>query len=255
MKLNLLNSELYKSLDKKYNYSSKISNLIIIILLTVNFTLLAINGLNNASDPQGWDTAAYLGEANFIKHHGGLINFLNLCFTGKWEQANQHPLYILFLTPFASINISFFIIAKIISAVIGFGMLLTLYIICKKAYGNIVASFAVFAIILNAEFIEWTTWVACESLLILVSFLCIFFIMKGFKNNKYWIYAGIFAGLSYLTKGTSLLLLPGFVISAIIIYRLKILKNKFFWSFFIFFTLTASPLLIRNTVLYQVSFL
>jgi 4-amino-4-deoxy-L-arabinose transferase-like glycosyltransferase len=238
-------------LNDKYYSSKDIIVYSLFVLLVFNFVLAAIGGINNASDPQGYDTTAYLGEANSIRYHGGVFTFINQAVTGVWDQANQHPLYILFLTPFASFDISFFITAKIISAVIGLILIILLFSIGKKMYGNLVASVAVFALIINAVFIEWSTLVACESLLMLTSTLCIYFVMEGFKDNKYWIYAGIFAGLAYLTKGSGLFLLPGFALAVLIIYRMKAFKNKFFWLFFILFLFTSSPLIIRNIVVYQ----
>ena len=241
----------YQSLEDKYNSKSKIFNLLIIILLCLNFVLLGIDGINTNLDPEGWDTTAYLGEANLIKNQGGVAFFFNLCITGKYKQANQHPFYILLLTPFASTDISFFINAKIISAIIGLIFLLVLFVITKKMFGDLVASVTVFGLVLNIIFLEWTTLVACESLLMLFSFLCMYFVITGFNDNKYWAYAGVFAGLAYLTKGTSLILLPGFGLATLIIYKLKIFKNKFFWSFFIFFAIVSSPLFIRNIIVYQ----
>jgi 4-amino-4-deoxy-L-arabinose transferase-like glycosyltransferase len=77
-----------------------------------------------------------------------------------------------------------------------------------------------------------------------------YFIHKGFFDNRYWIIAGIFTGLAYLTKGTALFLIPGFVFSSFVVYRLTVLKNRHFWFFFLMFLLVASPLLIRNVRVY-----
>ncbi len=241
----------FYSLQERYSLQNKTLGLLIVILLCLNFLLLGIDGINMASNPEAWDTTAYLGEANFIKNQGGVSNFFSLCITGNYKQANQHPLYILLLTPFASTDISFFINAKIISTIIGVVFLLLFYSLAKKMFGDLIASISVFALILNLLFVEWTTLVACESLLILFSFLCMYFVIEGFNNNKYWIHAGVFAGLAYLTKGTSIFLLPGFGLSALVVYKFKILKNKYFWSFFFLFMLIASPLLIRNVIVYQ----
>ncbi len=241
----------FKSLQEKYIAPNKTLNILIIILLYSNFLLLGIDGINTARDPEAWDTTAYLGEANFVHNYGGVPGFLNLCLTGRYTQANQHPLYILLLTPFASTNISFFIVAKIISFLIGLIFLVVLYFIAKKMFGNLVGFVAVFGLVLNILFIKWTTLVACESLLILFSLICMYCIIEGFNNNKYWAYAGIFAGLAYLTKGTSLILLPGFGLAAIVIYKFGILKNKYFWSFFLLFIFISSPLLIRNIIVYK----
>ncbi len=252
MKLKEIKIQFLKLFDKAYSSANYKYSLLITALLLINFILLGVDSLNWANDPEDYvDQTAYLGEANFIDNHGGIMNFLNLCFTGKYKQANQHPLYILFITPFASRDISFLINAKILSFVIGIFLLLSLFIIARKMYGDLIASIAVFAIMLNHLFLEYTSLAGCESLLMLLTLLCIYFLMEGFKNNKYWAYAGVIAGLVYLTKGTGLLLIPGFLLSSIYIYKLKIFKNKYFWSFFIFFVLVSSPLLVRNILVYQ----
>ncbi len=250
-KMPALTTQHTNSLQNRYDSSNKVVNLLVVIFLLVNFILLGISGINNATNPESWDTTAYLGEANFIKNNGGWSNFLNLCFSGDYKQANQHPLYILLLVPIASTNISFFITAKLVSFLIGLIFLLIVYFVVKKMAGNITAAIVVSALLLNVIFIQWTTEVACESLLMLFSFLTLFFVHLGFEKNKNWVFAGFFAGLAYLTKGTSLILLPGFLISALIIYRTKIFKNKYFWSFFLLFFITASPLLIRNVIVYK----
>jgi hypothetical protein len=224
---------------------------ILVILLFFNFLLLGIKYLDTSTDPQAYDTTAYLGEANIIKNNGGVFNFLDLCLTGKYKQANQHPLYILLLTPFASTNISFFVEAKIISYAVGFILLVCLYFVARKMFGDLTAAVAVTGLILNTVFMEWTTMVASESLLILFSFLCMYFVIEGFKKNGYWILAGVSAGLAYLAKGSGLFLIPGFFAGALAVYKLKVFRNKYFYLFPLAFIITASPLFIRNIVLYH----
>lgn len=238
-------------LDEKYDSKSTIFSIVLMFLLSINFLLFGIDRINRNTNPEAFDTVAFLGEANIIKDNGGIKNFLNLCITGKYKQANQHPLYILVLSPFASRDISFFVNAKIISFVIGLILILLLFIIARKNYGDLCASVAVLGLLFNHQFLLWTSIVACESLIMLFSLLCMFLVLKGFENAKCWSYAGIFAGLAYLTKGTGLFLIPGFALSALTAYGLKVFKNKYVWSFFILFTLVASPLIIRNIVLYH----
>ena len=240
-----------EAFQAKYNSQNRTYTIFLVILLFSNFFLLSIQHVNELTDPAFYDTTGYLGGANFIKHHGGVLNFFNLSVTGKFLQANQHPLYILFLTPFASTDISFFITAKIISVIFGFIVLVLLFLIGKRMYGDLIASFALFGLVLNGIFLEWTSMVASESLLMIFCLLCFYFVYEGFKNNRNWIYAGVFAGLAYLTKGTGILLLPGFLLSSFLIYRWEVLRNKFFWLFFLFFILAASPLLIRNIVVFE----
>ena len=240
-----------KLMSKK---DSNINFKIIWLIVTLSFLTYLFSGivyLNLNSDPQKYDTTCYLGEANVLKNNGGIVHFLNLCITGKYKQANAHPLYIVLLTPFASTNISFFINAKLISFIIGLVLIGFLFVISKKKYGDLIATISIIGLILNELFLEWTTMVAPESTLMLFSTICIYFIVEGFKKNNYWIYAGVFGGLAYLTKGYGMFLIPGFILSSLVIYRSAILKNRFFYLFFISFLLTVSPLFIRNIVLYQ----
>jgi hypothetical protein len=237
--------------SKQNNANNCKSIFVLLFLLFCTYLLLGITNLNKASDPQAFDTTAYLGEANIINNNGGILNFLNLCVSGKYKQANQHPLFILLLSPFASTNISFFITAKLISFFVGFLLICCTFIICKKMFGDLVAIISVMGLILNEVFLEWTTMVAAESLLMLFGLLSIYFIIEGFRKNHFWIYAGVCAGLAYLAKGTGIFLIPGFFISAVIVNKFNILKNKFFYLFFISFVIVASPLFIRNVIVYQ----
>ncbi|MCK4827678.1 glycosyltransferase family 39 protein, partial [bacterium] len=220
-------------------------------LLLCNFILLGTHKTNTIRNPDVSDTSAYLGEANSIKVNGGISKFINLCINGNYKQANQHPLYILLISTFASRDISFFVNAKILSLIIGLILLLCTFFVANKMFGQLVASVSVFALILNSQFLLWTSRVACESLLMIFTLFCMYFVIKGFDDNKYWFYAGAFAGLAYLTKITGLFLIPAFGLSTLIVYRLKVFSNKYFWSFFIIFLIVASPLIIRNVKVYR----
>ncbi|GFP24025.1 hypothetical protein HKBW3S09_01491, partial [Candidatus Hakubella thermalkaliphila] len=54
------------------------------------------------------DTTAYLRESLYFKENGGLPNALSLLLSGRYRQANQHPLYLLLLSLVASRDISFY---------------------------------------------------------------------------------------------------------------------------------------------------
>jgi len=244
-------TSLWQALDNKYDSKRIIFSLVLILLLCTNYLLFGMTKITQNRNPEAYDTVAYLGEANLIKNNGGIKNFLNLCITGKYRQDNQNPLYILLLSPFASRDISFYINAKITSFLIGLILLVFLFIIARNKWGDLCASLAVLGLLFNAKFLIWASMVGCETLLMLMTLLCMHFVLRGFENPKYWSVAGIFAGLAYLAKGTGLFLIPSFAVSALIAHRLKAFRNKHVWSFFILFTLTASPLFVRNIVLYK----
>ncbi len=240
-----------KYIGKKYEIGNTKVTAAALFLLLISFIFLAVYSLGQSTHPAYYDTTAYLSEATFIDNHGGLLNFLKLCITGEYKQANQHPLFILVLTPFASHEISFLITAKLITAFIGFITLIVLYIITRKMFGVITALITLFAMSMNYVFVKWMGIVGVEMLLVLVSTICTYFVIAGFKNNKLWIYGGIFAGLAYLSKAPGLFFIPGFVLAGFVVYKFSILKNKYFWYFFLAFVVVSSPLLVRNMVVYN----
>lgn len=230
------------------------SNFLFILLaslILLHFTFLGFHHLNLNTNPEEYDTTAYLGESNLIRINGGIFNFVSLCLNGKYLQANQHPLYILLLSTFATRDVSFYVYAKITSFILGLLLLLVMLFLIAGRSGRWPALIASLGMALNSVFLKWSTLVACESLLILFCFLSIYMIIEGYDDNRKWIWAGIFTGLVFMTKGTGLFLIPGFIISTFAIYRLRIFRNKYFWLFFISFALVASPLLIRNTIVYN----
>ncbi|MFQ5902164.1 MAG: ArnT family glycosyltransferase [Candidatus Binatia bacterium] len=246
----LSRSSFVEALRRQYHFRNPLITLALVALLCSNFILLGIDKVNEHTNPEAYDTTAYLGEANFINTNGGVRNFINLSFAGKYKQANQHPLYIVMLSTFASRDIAFFVHAKLASAIIGLVLLLSLFLLTRRLYGGLCASLAAFGLMLNPVFLKWTTLVACESLLMVFSLLCMYWIVRGFECNKAWAYAGIAGGLAYLTKGTGLFLVPGFALSCVWVYKTKVLRNKYFWSFFALFIVAGSPLLIRNVIVY-----
>lgn len=240
-----------KGIEKRYDTNKPLLSIILAVLLLLNFTLLGIGYINDNTNPEDFDTTAFLGDANLIKNNGGIKNFLKLCINGTYKQANQHPMYTLLLSTFATRDISFFVNAKIASLAVGFFLLLFMFILISHIYGDLCASIAVLGMIFNVTFLRWSTLVACESLLMLFSFLCIFFILQGFEDNKNWIWAGTFAGLSFMTKGTGLFLIPGFFIVILLIYKFSIFKNKYFYAFIAMFIIVSSPLILRNVIVYK----
>jgi hypothetical protein len=245
------NNRSVKSIENKCNTNKPWISILLAVLLLLNFIILGIGNVNDNTNPEDFDTTAYLGDSNLIKINGGIKNFLKLCVNGTYRQANQHPMYTLLLSSFATRDISFFVNAKIASLVVGFLLLTIMFVLISHDYGDICASIAALGMLFNTTFLKWTTAVACESLLMLFSFLSIFFILKGFEYNKNWILAGTFAGLSFMTKGTALFLIPGFFLVNLFIYKLDFLKNKYFYAFIAMFILVSSPLILRNVIVYK----
>src|SRR5262249_1933531 len=159
-------------------------------------------------------------------------NFLPLCLQGQYKIVVQHPLYPLVLSTFASRDLSFFPRAKILSLGTGLLVVIITFLITKDLFGMIIASLASVLLIFNLMFLTASSHVACETLLILFMLLSWYFMVKGVENHRYWVGAGLTAGLAYLTKGTGLFAVPIFIVSNVLIFRLTAARNKWFWLFF-----------------------
>jgi hypothetical protein len=228
-----------------------LSRTVFFILAVLTFSLIGFIAVGARADPGTIDTEAYLKESLYFKENGGLLNALSLLLSGRYRQANQHPLYLLLLSLVASRDISFYPRAKLLTLAIGVVTFIFTFATARKLFGERVGMLSAILLLFNQLFMSYTTIVAAESLLALFFLLSWLFMAKGFENNKYFIYAGIFSGLAYLTKGTGLLLVASFALSSLLVYKLKALKNKYFWSYFLFFFLSSFPLIVRNIVVYK----
>lgn len=212
--------------------------------------MVGLDRVNEATDPSYEDTPAFLQVALFIKESGGAANFLHLCLTGAYTTDNQHPLYPLLLSTFASRDIVFFDEARILSLVIGVCAIIALFYVAKDLYGEHVAFLATGGMALNDTMLQISSHVQCEAALVLFMLLSLYFMMKGLEAEGYWILAGLFGGLSYMTKGTGLLLVSVFVIATFMIVGPKVLRSRHFWAFVVVFFLISSPLIVRNMLVY-----
>lgn len=231
--------------------SDRLHTIVFVVLLSVTFLLIGIYKMNLEVDPSFDDTGSYLEGALFIKEHGGALNFIKLCVTGEYKIALQHPLYLLFLSPFASRDLSFFPEAKLATLMVGWIVVLISFFVIRDLFGDTAARIGSIFMVFNAAYMERSTHVDCETLLMIFFLSAWYFMIRGLSDNRYWIWAGVSAGLAYMTKGPEILLIPVFFLSGLLVFRSQILKNKYFWYYFLGFLAMASPLLIRNIVVYH----
>lgn len=226
-------------------------NFFLLLLMCLTFLIVGLDRVNKALNP-GWeDTTSYLGKALFIKENGGILNFVKLSVTGQYKWVPQHPLYLLILSPFAERSPNFFPKAKLVSLGVGLITIITLFFVAGDLYGKLVGLISSFLLVFNITFLHRSSRVDCEPLLILLVLLSWYFMIKGAKEKKYWIYSGIFSGLAYMTKGSGFFMVHVFMISSLFIFKFGILRNRYFWLFLLGFFLTSFPLILRNTIAYK----
>lgn len=235
---------------------SKIGTVFVLILLTACYIAAGSLGIQAHKDPGEMDTPAYLSAAWQIHETGGVLGHIQNCLNGVYREATQHPVYLLLLSPFASHDIHFFVRAKIVSFFIGLLFLAVLFWVVRSLFGSSCAFLTACLLLMSAMFINLSTLVACESLLVLFFILFWFFAARGFEKGKYWLWAGFFSGAAFLTKSLAILILPVFLFLAIFLSRprRRLFSNKYFWGFFAVFFLVSSPLLIRNAKVFGAPF-
>ncbi|MBI3812647.1 MAG: glycosyltransferase family 39 protein [Nitrospirae bacterium] len=135
--------------------------------------------------------------------------------------------------------------------IVGWVVVLISFFVIRDLFGDAAAKFGSVLMVFNAAYLERSTHVDCETLLMIFFLSAWYFMIRGLSDNRYWIWAGVSSGLAYMTKGPEILLIPVFFLSGLFVFRFQILKNKYFWYFFLGFLALVSPLFIRNIVVYH----
>lgn len=231
--------------------SNRLVTSLFLVLLAATFLLIGTNAVKTAVDASFDDTGSYLEGALFIREHGGVANFIKLALTGEYKISSQHPLYLLLLSPLASRELAFFSAAKLESLLFGLVVVLILFFAARDLFGDATAKIAAVLLILNVEFLERSSHVDCETLLTVFFLLAWYLMIKGLRDHRYWPWAGLAAGLAYMTKGPEILLIGVFLVASLLVFRLPIVRNRYFWSYFVAFLVAAAPLMIRNIIVYH----
>src|SRR4030066_1633134 len=181
-----------------------------LLLIGMSFMIIGLKQINRSNHPSFEDTGSYLQGALIIKENGGLGNFVNLWKNGNFKVAEQHPLYLLILSTFASRDLSFFTKAQLITLSIGLIVIVCLFFISRNLFDGMVPFLAAFLLSINGSFLERSSHVAVETTLILMILISWSFMVRGVDNERYWLISGLAGGLAFLTKGAGLFLLPIF---------------------------------------------
>ena len=221
---------------------------VLVFLLT--FVALGVNQIVVQNDPEQSDIPGYLLEALRIAEFGGILAWPGMVISGDYYQALQNPLYLLSLSPFAGHDQNFMIRAQFVSLFFGCAAIVVGYFYIQRLYSQLVAAIATAGFLATHLFIEWSTVVACESLLVLLSIGGVIAILQGFRDRRYWWLAGFLLGLAYMTKITTVFLLPGFVVAVLLTLRLEAFRTREFYGFFAAFLIASSPFMINNTIIY-----
>jgi 4-amino-4-deoxy-L-arabinose transferase-like glycosyltransferase len=208
-----------------------------LLLMTARYLIIGWNRILLNSNSAEGDQSVYLQLGLDIRERGMLTD-------GK-----RHPLYPLLLATFAAREWQYFTWAKIINLGIGLLTIWALFLIGKRLFDPLTGLVAAFLLSINIEFVFHNTFALTEALLILLFLLAWFTMVRALQEPerlKYWIAAGGLSGLAYLAKGTGPLIALCFMLTATLLYRLRMWRQRAVWSFIGAFCLVSLPLWLFN---------
>jgi hypothetical protein len=191
----------------------------LLVVAGAAWTLMLIRHLALPQDPWDDDQGAFLITAREIHDSGGIGGLVATLFAGEFAEANRHPLYLALL----SIRPTFEF-GKGLSAAIGTLTLVLLTLLLGRKRGWQTAG--VFAVLLatNSAFSQFSSTVVCDVLMLLLGGLIWLLHLPQLealpesqavtprRRMAQAATAGGMLGLAWLTKGTGLVLLGGYLL-------------------------------------------
>jgi len=211
-----------QSTAKLLHYLKTSLLVLILLIIAVRFITVGWNRLLLSSNSADGDQDKYLQLS------------LNLREDRVLSDGVRSPLYPALLATFAEREWSFFTWSKILSLSFGLILVLAVYIIGGRLFDHTTGVLAALLLSINMEFILHSTVVLAESLLSLLMLLTWFFMVLALqkpKQIKFWMIAGLFAGMTYLAKGTGLIIIISFVLTATLLFSYRIWFRRVFWGF------------------------
>jgi 4-amino-4-deoxy-L-arabinose transferase-like glycosyltransferase len=212
------------------------------IIIVVN----AVRGVLSAFPvPLSWDEAAYYNMASDFYYFGFycwqpfqvLLDFTRV-------PVLYFAIYLVFLITAPNV-----IVAQEVSFLISVGGVYAVYLLGKEMYNPTVGKFSALALSSCITFIVICWGILSEVPFILTSALFLLFIVRAQKNPKYYVPAGIFFSLSFLSRypGGSILFV-GLLYIALSKNVKKTLKSPWFYLGIIFAFLTLFPWLFYSEI-------
>jgi len=190
---------------------------------------------------------------NTLSSDGDESAYLSLglgLFEGVLTDGARPPLYPLLLAFIAEREWAYFTNAKMLTMALGGLAILATFWAGKSLFSWETGLLGAFLLSANKEFHLRASTVYGDVLFVSILVGSWYFLIKTFQGWRYCVLAGIFIGLSYLSKGSAPLLFGAWGLAAVLHYRHQIWRRKEMLLVPLFFLLTASPLLLYNARTY-----
>jgi hypothetical protein len=212
---------------------------------------LGLAGVRAWHHPQPYyDDVGFLDLANQAHEIGGPLALVKALFTGTWLEDNRNPLYVGVLSLVAGRDHGFHLRARILNLLLGVLALLAWWRAARRRSGPAPALVVAAFLAASECFIDYSGRESCEPLLLLLWALAVSAILDGFSNPRRWVWAGVFAGLAQLDKGSGIFLVFCFGAALLFERGPSALRDPWAWGMGGGFVAAASPLLVRNLLAY-----
>ncbi len=224
---------------------------VLLALVVANYAALALNLSARWTPSITPDVGHYLHIARRIHDGKGFTSLGPEQFhveqgMTQHPETNRHPIYPYLISLLAGPDRGFIVRAQLLNVGIAVIVLLAAFFVGRRLLGDRAALVGVILLGLDDSLIALGGEVMAEPLLSLWFLLflwCAFHLHRGYP---WWIAAGAAAGLAWLTKGTGLLLVVGFIVMAAASRLHRRQKLGAVIVTVAVFVVIASPLMYRN---------
>jgi len=165
-------------------------------------------------------------------------------------EAGRQPLYPFFLALIARRSPLFFTEAKLMTLLLGVLLVAAFWRTALRVAPPHTALLATSLLASNIGLQVYSVKIMAEAPLTLFFGLGCLLVWEGFGRPVAWKWAGLAAGLAYMSKGTAMFLPIAFFCAALIGQGFHVARRRHFWLFGAAFLLGASPLLVRNATVF-----
>lgn len=154
-----------------------------------------------------YDEVETLELARGIAREGGSAAAIASHLTGRYQEENRNPLYLMALAPFMDASPEDFARAKLLSLACAWLLILTVFLMSRRVWGESAALAAAAAAALSPVTAEHAQYVGPDWLFAAVYFAAIAVLAGWHKRAAAWPLFGFLAGTAYLAKGNGHFLL------------------------------------------------
>jgi hypothetical protein len=224
----------------------RLRSTVLIALAVLSFSAGAFKLSATRTYPR-YDQVAYLGAARDFAREGGVIATVRCYLEARCRENNRQALYMFLMEPFMDDSPASFARAKLVTHATAFLLMLVVFFLVRRTFSNAVAIGSVIALCAMPELQDLASRVLHDPLYAAMTFLAVHAIASWQERGwGWWLVAGGFVGLAFLTKGSGHLLFFPVIVTSLYRHRRAVFRRPPIYGAVLGFVLVACFLLWRN---------